>query len=109
MLRLPVPAAVEEVGEASGGLERPPHLPRLLLRLLLPLLSAAHETPPSVACASLVEEGDGRSERPLPLLRLVLRLLLLLLSAAHATPLSVACASLTMLPAPTAIEEVSGG
>ena len=53
MLRLPVPAAVEEVGEASGGLERPPHLPRLLLRLLLPLLSAAHETPPSVACASL--------------------------------------------------------
>jgi hypothetical protein len=48
-----VPAAVEEVGEASGGLERPPHLPRLLLRLLLPLLSAAHETPPSVACASL--------------------------------------------------------
>jgi hypothetical protein len=53
LLRLPVPAAVEEVGEASGGLERPPHLPRLLLRLLLPLLSAAHETPPSVACASL--------------------------------------------------------
>ena len=83
-------------------------------------LSAAHETPLSANYASSlmlptptaieeVEEGDGRSERPLPPLRLVLRLLLLLLSAAHATPLSVACASLTMLPAPTAIEEVSGG
>ena len=82
-------------------------------------LSAAHETPLSANYASSlmlptptaieeVEEGDGRSERPLPPLRLVLRLLLLL-SAAHATPLSVACASLTMLPAPTAIEEVSGG
>ena len=40
--------------------------------------------------------------------RLLLRLLLLLLSAAHETPLSVACASLTMLPAPTAVEEASG-
>ena len=60
MLRLPVPAAVEEVGEASGGLERPPHLPRLLLRLLLPLLSAAHETPPSVAAVpTAVEEASG--------------------------------------------------
>ena len=28
-------------------------MPRLLLRLLLLLLSAAHETPLSVACASL--------------------------------------------------------
>ena len=64
---------------------------------------------PTPTAVEEVEEGDGRSERPLPLLRLVLRLLLLPLSAAHATPLSVACASLTMLPAPTAIEEVSGG
>ena len=81
----------------------------MLLKLLLLLLSVAHETPLSVACASLlmrpaptaVEEASGESERP-PLL---LRLPLLLLSAAHATPLSVACASLPMLPAPTAVEE----
>jgi hypothetical protein len=81
----------------------------VLLKLLLLLLSVAHETPLSVACASLlmrpaptaVEEASGESERP-PLL---LRLPLLLLSAAHATPLSAACASLPMLPAPTAVEE----
>ena len=78
-------------------------MPRLLLRLLLLLLSAAHETPLSVACASLtmlpaptaVEKASRGLERPLPLLRL---LLLPPLSAAHETPLLVACASLAMLP-----------
>ena len=45
---LPAPTAVEE---ASGDLRRP----LLLLRLLLLLLpSAAHGTPLSVACASLL-------------------------------------------------------
>ena len=67
MSMLPAPTAVEE---ASGDLERP----LLLLRLpLLLLLSAAHETPLSVACASLlmlpaptaVEEASGDLERPL--------------------------------------------
>ena len=81
MFTLPAPTAVEE---ASGDVERPP----LLLRLPPLLLSAAHETPLSAACASLsmlpaptaVEEASGDLERPLLLLRLPL---LLLLSAAH--------------------------
>ena len=81
--------------------------------------SAAHATPLSAACASSLmlpaptavgqaEEASGDLERPPLLLRLLLRLLLLLLSATHATPLSTACASLSMLPAPTTVEEESG-
>ena len=80
--------------------------------------SAAHATPLSAACASLLmlpaptavdqAEASGDLERPPLLLRLLLRLLLLLLSATHATPLSTACASLSMLPAPTTVEEESG-
>ena len=42
------------VEEASGDFERPLLLARLLLRLLLLLPSVAHETPLSVARASLL-------------------------------------------------------
>ena len=45
---LPAPTAVEE---ASGDLGRPLPLLRLLLLLLL---SAAHATPLSIACASML-------------------------------------------------------
>ena len=86
-------------------------MPRLLRRLLLLLLSAAHETPLSVACASLtmlpaptaVEKASRGLERPLPLLRL---LLLPLLSAAHETPLWSPARAWRCCQ--TAIEEASG-
>ena len=70
---LPAPTAVEE---ASGDLERL----LLLLRLPLPLLSAANETPLPAACASLlmlpaltaIEEASGDLERRILLARLLL-------------------------------------
>ena len=88
------------VEEASGDFERPLLLARLLLGPPLLLLSVAHETPLSAACASssmlpaftAVDEASGGLKRRL----LLLRLPLLLLSAAHATPLSAACASLLL-------------
>ena len=84
MLMLPAPTAIQE---ASGDLEWPLLLARLLIKLLLLRLSAAHATPLSVACVSLftlpaptaVEEASGDLERPLRPAMLLLGLLLLLL------------------------------
>ena len=82
---LPAPTAIQE---ASGDLEWPLLLARLLIKLLLLRLSTAHATPLSVACVSLftlpapttaVEEASGDLERPLRPAMLLLGLLLLLL------------------------------
>jgi len=60
LLTLPAHTVVEE---ASGGLGGPPLRARLLLGLLPLLLSAAHETPLSVAGASLPMLPAPRAHR----------------------------------------------